>query len=154
MSMKPVPEGYTWLMPYLYVDGAAAAIDFYRSVFGATERMRFAAPGGKVGHAELQIGDSVLMLADESREMGALGPKMVGGTAMSIVIYVADVDTAVEQAVALGAKVLQPVENKFYGDRTGQIEDPFGHKWDVSTHIEDVPPDELARRAAEMMSGG
>ncbi|MEV6008062.1 VOC family protein [Streptomyces sp. NPDC051976] len=154
MATRPVPEGYPRLSPYLYVGGAAAAIDFYVAVFGATERMRFEAPGGKLGHAELELGDSVMMLADEFPEMGILGPKSVGGTPMSIMIYVDDVDAAVEQAVSLGATVIQPVENKFYGDRSGQIEDPFGHRWDVSTHVEDVPPDELARRAAEAMSGG
>ncbi|WP_175407585.1 VOC family protein [Streptomyces sp. TRM64462] len=153
MATKPIPEEYPRLTPYLYVDGAAAAIDFYTSVFGATERIRFPTPDGKLGHAELQIGNSVLMLADEFPEMGAVGPKKVGGSPLSIMVYVEDVDAAVERAVSLGAKVLQPVENKFYGDRSGQIEDPYGHRWDVSTHVEDIPPDEMARRAEEMMSG-
>ncbi len=154
MSTNPVPEGYPRLTPYLYVDGAAAAIDFYCAVFGATERVRFSAPGGRLGHAELEIGDSVLMLADEFPDMGVRGPKTIGGTAMSLMIYVDDVDAVVGKAASLGATVLREVENKFYGDRAGQIEDPFGHRWDVTTHIEDVPPDEMARRAAEAMSGG
>lgn len=150
MSVKPVPEGYPRLTPYLYVDGAAAAIDFYRAVFGAVERMRMAGPGGRIGHAELQIGDSVLMLADEHPEMDVLGPHRIGGSPLSIMVYLEDVDAAVERAVGLGAKVVRAVEDKFYGDRSGQIEDPYGHRWVLATHVEDVSPEEMARRAAEL----
>jgi PhnB protein len=147
---KPVPEGYHSATPYLIVDGAAKALDFYKRVFGATERMRMPGPGSKVGHAEISIGDSVIMLADEHPEMGARGPRAFGGAAVSLHLYVPDVDATVKTAVAAGAKLLRPVEDKFYGDRTGTIEDPFGHHWHVATHQEDVPPDEMARRAAAM----
>lgn len=150
--VKPVPEGYHSVTPYLIVDGGAQALDFYTRVFGAAERMRIATPGGKVGHAEIQIGDSVIMLADEHPEMGARAPGAFGGSPVSVMLYVADVDATVQAAVAAGAKVLQPVEDKFYGDRSGTIEDPFGHRWHVSTHIEDVPPDEMERRAAAAMA--
>jgi PhnB protein len=151
--VKPVPEGYPRVMPYLIVDGASAAIDFYCSVLGATERMRMPAPGDKVGHAELEIGDSVIMLADESPEMDARGPRSVGGTPVSLYVYVDDVDSVFERAVQAGAKPLQAVEDKFYGDRSGQFEDPFGHWWGVSTHVEDVPPDEMSKRMAAMSAG-
>jgi PhnB protein len=153
-KVKPVPDGYHSATPYLIVDGGAKALDFYKRVFGATERMRMPGPGGKVGHAELSIGDSVIMLADEHPEMGARGPRAFGGSAVSLVLYVTDVDATVKTAVAAGAKLLRPVEDKFYGDRSGTIEDPFGHHWHVSTHKEDVPPDELARRAAAMAKTG
>ncbi len=153
-KVKPVPDGYHSVTPYLIVDGAAKALDFYKRVFGATERMRMAGPGGKVGHAEISIGDSVIMLADEHPEMGARGPRAFGGSPVSVMLYVADVDATVKTAVAAGAKLLRPVEDKFYGDRSGSIEDPFGHHWHVSTHIEDVPPDEMARRAAAATKGG
>lgn len=152
-DVKPIPDGYPQVIPYLYVDGASAAIDFYRQVFGATERLRMPAPGGKVGHAELQLGDSVIMLADEFPDRGVRGPKAVGGTPTSIMVYVEDVDSTFERAVTLGAKPLRPVETQFYGDRLGQFEDPFGHQWAVATHVEDVSPEEMARRSAEMMSG-
>jgi PhnB protein len=151
---KPIPDGYPRVTPYLMIDGAGAAIDFYRSVLGATERMRMDAPGGKVGHAELQIGESVIMLADEFPDMGARGPKAIGGTPVSLHVYVEDVDDVFERAVAAGATTTRPVEDRFYGDRTGQFEDPFGHRWDVATRVEDVPPDEMAKRAAEAMSAG
>jgi PhnB protein len=153
-KVKPVPDGYHNLTPYLIVDGAAKALDFYQRAFGGRERMRMPGPGGKVGHAELTIGDSVIMLADEHPEMGARGPRAFGGAAVSLHLYVEDVDATVKTAVARGAKLLRPVEDKFYGDRTGTIEDPFGHHWHVSTHKEDVPPDEMARRAAAMARAG
>jgi PhnB protein len=153
-KVKPVPDGYHSATPYLIVDGAAKALDFYKQVFGATERMRMPGPGGKVGHAEIDIGDSVIMLADEHPEMGARGPRAFGGAAVSLHLYVPDVDATVKKAVAAGAKLLRPVEDKFYGDRMGTIEDPFGHHWHVSTHQEDVPPDEMARRAAAMAKPG
>jgi PhnB protein len=153
-KVKPVPEGYHNVTPYLIVNGAARALDFYKRVFGATERMRMAGPDGKVGHAEIGIGDSVIMLADEHPEMGARAPGAFGGAAVSIMLYVDDVDATVKTAVAHGAKVLRAIEDKFYGDRTGTIEDPFGHHWHVGTHKEDVPPDEMQRRAAAMAKSG
>ena len=151
---NPIPDGYPRVMPHLIVDDAAAAIDFYASVLGATERMRMPAPEDKVGHAELQVGDSVVMLADEFPGMDARGPKAVGGTPVTLYVYVEDVDSVFERAVQAGAKALRPVEDRFYGDRSGQFEDPFGHRWDVATHVEDVPPEEMAERAAAAMSGG
>jgi PhnB protein len=153
-KVKPVPDGYQRVTPYLIVDGAATALDFYARVFGATERMRMAGPGGKVGHAEISIGDSVIMLADEHPEMGARGPRAFGGSPVSVMLYVDDVDATVKTAVAAGAKLLRPVEDKFYGDRSGTIEDPFGHHWHVSTHTEDVPHEEIERRAAAMAKTG
>jgi PhnB protein len=150
-KVKPIPEGYHNVTPYLIVDGAAKAIDFYRKVFAATEKMRMAAPGGKVGHAELTIGDSMIMLADEHPEMDHRGPHAFKGAAVSLMVYVPDVDATVKTALASGAKVVRPVENQFYGDRMGTIEDPFGHRWYVATHVEDVPPEEMAKRAAAAM---
>jgi len=152
-SVKPIPDGYPQVTPYLCVEGAAAAIDYYSAVFGATERTRMPAPEGKVGNAELQIGDSVIMLADEFPEMNILSPKSIGGTPVSLSIYVEDVDGVVERAVGAGATALRPVRDEFYGDRTGQFEDPFGHRWSVSTHIEDVSEEEMAKRATEAMGG-
>jgi PhnB protein len=154
MAVQPIPEGYNTVTPYLAVDGAAKAIEFYTRVLGATERMRMPGPDGRVGHAELQIGDSVVMLADEFPDMGARSPKTIGGTPVSIMVYVEKVDDVFKQALESGATSLQPVEDKFYGDRSGMFEDPFGHQWTVSTHVEDVPPDEMAKRAAAFMSGG
>lgn len=150
-AVKPIPDGYRQVTPYLIVDGAARALDFYAKAFGAVERMRMAAPGGKVGHAEIQVGDSVVMLADEHPEMNARGPQAFGGSPVSIHLYVADVDATVKAAVAAGATMIRPVQNQFYGDRSGTLEDPFGHHWHVSTHVEDVPQEELARRAAAQM---
>jgi PhnB protein len=151
--VNPIPDGYPRVTPYLIVDGGNAAIDFYASVLGATERMRMSGPDGKVGHAEIEIGDSVIMLADEHPEMDALGPKTVGGTPVSIHVYVEDADGAFERAIEAGAKALRAVEDKFYGDRSGSFEDPFGHHWHVATHVEDVPPDEMAKRAADAAGG-
>jgi PhnB protein len=152
-NVKPIPDGYPQISPYLAVDGAADAIDFYTEVFGASERMRMPAPDDKIGHAELQLGDSLIMLADEFPDMGHRGPKSIGGTPVTINIYVDDVDDVFQRALKKGAKEIRPVENQFYGDRTGQLEDPFGHRWSIGTHVEDVPPDEMEKRAAEMMSG-
>jgi len=151
---KPIPDGYPRVTPYLCVDGADAAIAFYTKVLGATEKVRMGAPEGKIGHAELELGDSILMLADEHPEVGFLGPKTVGGTPVTISVYVEDVDAVYERAVAEGASAERPVENQFYGDRTGQFQDPFGHRWHVATHVEDVPPDEMQKRAAEAMAAG
>ena len=149
-----IPEGYPRVTPYLIVDGASAAIDFYTSVLGATERMRMSAPDDRVGHAELEIGDSVIMLADESPEMDARSPRTVGGTPVSLHVYVEDADSTFERAIGAGATALQQVEDKFYGDRSGSFEDPFGHRWHVATHVEDVPPGEMEKRAAAAMSAG
>ena len=150
-KVKPIPDGYPRVTPYLYIDGAAAAIDFYCSILGGTERMRMPAPDDKVGHAEIQFGDSIVMLADESPEMGALSPKTVGGTPMSLMIYVEDVDATVANAVEAGATITEAVGDKFYGDRTGTISDPFGHSWNIATHIEDVSPEDMEARMKEMM---
>lgn len=152
--VKPIPDGYPRVTPYLIVDGASAAIDFYTSVLGATERMRMAAPEDRVGHAELEVGGSLIMLADESPEMDARGPKAVGGTPVSLLVYVEDVDRVFDRAIEAGAKALRPVEDRFYGDRTGGFEDPFGHRWDVATHVEDVAPNEMEKRVAAAMSAG
>jgi PhnB protein len=152
-DVKPIPDGYPRVTPYLYVDGAADAIEFYGKVFGAKERMRMAGPDGKVGHAELELGDSVIMLADEHPEMDIRGPKSIGGSPMALSVYVEDVDAVFEAAVQAGANPLRPLENQFYGDRSGQFEDPFGHRWSVASHVEDVPPEEMERRAAEFASG-
>lgn len=149
MAVKPVPEGYPRVTPYLCVDGAAAAIDFYVSVLGANERMRMPAPGGKIGHAELELGNSIIMLADEFPDTGFRSPKAVGGTPVTLHVYVEDVDAVFADALARGATQLSPVKNEFYGDRSGQIEDPFGHRWNLSTHVEDVPPEEMEKRAKE-----
>ena len=154
MAVKPIPDGYPQVTPYLFVDGAEAAVDFYSSVFGATERMRMPGPGGKIGHAELQLGDSLLMVADEFPEMGGRSPRTVGGSPVIVSVYVEDVDAVFERAVQEGATVVRPVDDQFYGDRAGQFEDPFGHQWSVATHVEDVPPDEMERRVAQAMGGG
>ena len=149
---KPIPDEYPRLMPYLIVDGASEAIDFYTSILGATERMRMGAPGGRVGHAELQLGDAMIMLADENPDMDVRGPRSFGGTPVTLHVYVENADETFDQAVNAGAEALRPVEDRFYGDRSGQFEDPFGHRWDVSTHVEDVPPEEMAKRAKEAMA--
>ena len=146
MAVKPIPDGYHSVTPYLTVKGAARAIEFYAKAFGAKELFRMPAPGGTIGHAEIQIGDSRVMLADEN-EMGAKSPQTVGGTPVGLMLYVQDVDATVKRAVDAGAKLVRPVENQFYGDRSGGILDPFGHSWFVGTHVEDVPPEELERRA-------
>lgn len=148
-DVKPIPDEYPQVTPYLCVDGAGAAIEFYREVLGATERARLAGPDGKVAHAELQLGDSLIMLADEYPELGIRSPKALGGSPVTISVYVEDVDAAFDRALKAGAKALRPVEDQFYGDRIGQFEDPFGHRWSVATRIEDVTPEEMARRAAD-----
>ena len=151
MAVKPIPDGYPPVIPYLIIDGAAKAIDFYQDVFGATETVRMGGPDGKVGHAELKIGESLIMLADEFPDMGARGPRSIGGTPISIVVYVEDVDKVFAKALKQGATELDPVEDKFYGDRMGTFEDPFGHKWNVATHIEDISPEEMHKRSAKAM---
>jgi PhnB protein len=146
MPAKHVPEGYHSLTPYIICDGAAAALDYYKKAFGAEERMRFAGPGGKIMHAEITVAGSIIMLADEFPEMGAVSPKRLGGTPFGLCLYVPDCDKVFNQAVAAGGKAERPVVNQFYGDRSGTLVDPFGHKWTVSTHVEDVPPDEMKKR--------
>ena len=152
-GVNAIPEGYPRVMPYLSIDGAAAAIAFYGTVFGAVERMRMDAPGGKIGHAELEFGESVVMLADASPDMGARSPKEIGGTPVTVMVYVEDVDACFQRALDNGATEKMKVEDQFYGDRAGSFEDPFGHVWHVASHVEDVPEDEMARRAAAAMSG-
>jgi len=153
-KVKPIPDGYPQVTPYLVVDGADKAIEFYEKVLGTKERMRMGGPDGKVGHAELQLGDSLIMLADEFPDMGAQGPRSLGGSPVTISIYVEDVDEVFDKAVKAGAKSVRPVENQFYGDRVGQFEDPFGHRWSIATHVEDVSPEEMAKRAQAMGDGG
>ena len=153
MTVKHIPEGYPQVTPYLHVDGASAAIEFYATVFGATERMRMPEPDGRIGHAELQIGESLIMLSDEYPELGVRSPKALGGTSVTMSVYVEDVDGVFDRALQAGATVLRPIQDQFYGDRSGTLEDPFGHRWSVATHIEDVPPEELAARAAAATGG-
>jgi PhnB protein len=148
--VKPIPDNYPQVMPYLIVDGASEAIEFYRRVFDAGERVRMDGPDGKVGHAELQIGEAVIMLADENPGMDIVGPESVGGTPVTIHVYVEDADGTFARAVQAGAKSLRAVEDQFYGDRSGRFEDPYGHRWNVATHVEDLTEDEMLRRAAEV----
>jgi PhnB protein len=145
---KPIPKGYHTATPYLIIKGAAKAIEFYKKAFGAAEVMRMTQPDGRVGHAEIKIGDSLIMLADEFPEMGARSPQSLGGSPVSILLYVQDVDALTSQAITAGAKVVRPVKDQFYGDRSGSLEDPFGHQWHIATHVEDVPPEEMKKRAA------
>lgn len=149
-KVTPVAEGFHTATPYLITANAAKAIEFYKEVFGATELARLSTPDGKVGHAEIQIGDSRIMLADECPAWEALSPQTVGGSPVFIMLYLEDVDAVVSRAVAAGAKLFKPVADQFYGDRSGAITDPFGHKWTVATHIEDVSPEEMKRRASEL----
>jgi PhnB protein len=150
MAVKPIPEGYPRVSPYLVVDGAQKAIEFYTTVLGFTERMRMPGPDGRIGHAELQLGDSVLMLADEFPDADAKGPSAYGGSPVSLTVYVEDVDATFERAAEAGATVVWPLENKFYGDRAATFDDPFGHRWTINSHVEDVSPEEMGRRAAEI----
>ena len=152
-DVKPIPENYPQVTPYLCVDGAEDAIDFYENVLGAKERGRMDGPEGTIGHAELELGNSMIMLSDPFPGMNVRPPTEIGGTPVTISVYVEDVDSVFEAALEAGATEQRPVENQFYGDRTGQFEDPFGHRWSVATHVEDVPPDEMEKRAAEAMSG-
>jgi PhnB protein len=147
MAVKPIPDGYHAVTPYLIVKGAAAAIDFYKTAFGATEIMRMPQPDGRVGHAELQIGDSRVMLADEFPERGFVGPQTVGGTSVTLHLYVENVDKIASQTVAAGAKEIRPVQDQFYGDRSGTFQDPFGHVWNIATHKEDLTMEEIGKRA-------
>ena len=144
-----IPAGYHSVTPYIIVRNAAKALDWYKNVFGAQEEMRFPTPDGKIGHAEIKIGDSCIMLADEFPQMNAVSPETIGGTASALMIYVEDVDSAFKKAVANGAKVKQELQDKFYGDRNATIYDPFGHQWTIATHIEDVTPEEMQRRMSQ-----
>ena len=150
MAAKPIPDGYQSVIPYLIVSGAAKALDYYQKAFGAKERMRLLMPGGRIGHAEIEIGDCVVMLADEFPEMGVKSPTTIGGTPVGICIYVENVDAVFQRAIAVGGKQEKPLQNQFYGDRSGTVIDPFGHKWTVATHIEDVSEEEISRRMAAM----
>ena len=147
---KSPPEGYHSVTPYLIVDGADEAISFYKQAFGAVESMRLPGPGGKVGHAELRIGDSPLMIADEFPDMDIFGPKSIGGSTISLVVYVPDCDAVVERAVAAGASLKRAPADQFYGDRSGSVEDPFGHSWHIHTHLRTVSIAEMEKAAAEM----
>lgn len=149
MSVNPIPEGYHSVTPYLIVDDAAAALDFYARAFGAAEVMRMPM-GDRIGHAEIRIGDSHVMLADEFPERGHLGPRSRGGPTASLMIYLPDVDAAYARAVAAGATEIMPLEDQFYGDRSGTVADPFGHQWTLATHVEDVSPEEMGRRMEAM----
>ncbi len=150
MALKPIPEGYHSVTPYLIVKGAAKAIDYYKKAFGATELMRFPGPNNTIMHAEIKIGDSIVMLADEGEDSSHRSPQAVGGTPVSLMIYVPDVDKVFNQAVSQGAKATRAVEDQFYGDRSGNLIDPFGHVWTVSTHKEDVSGEEMQRRMAAL----
>lgn len=152
MATQAIPEGFSSLTPYLIVKGAARAIDFYREAFGATELFRMDMPGGRIGHAELQFGNVRVMLADEEPGMCALSPATLGGAGISLMLYVEDVDQAYPRAIAAGAVELRPLQDQFYGDRSGTVRDPFGHVWTLGTHVEDVPPEELRRRLDAMLS--
>jgi PhnB protein len=151
-TVNPIAPGYHSVTPYLFIKGAADAIEYYKKVFGAEERMRMPGPDGRVMHAELQIGDSTIMLADESPQMGARSPQTIGGTGSSLHIYVPNVDATTQKAVEAGAQLIRPVKDQFYGDRSGSIIDPFGHMWSIATHVEDVSPEEMQKRMANMSS--
>lgn len=147
MATKHIPDGYRTATPYLIMSDAARAIEFYKRAFGATELHRYDAPGGKIGHAEIKLGDSIIMLADEHPEMGYRSPRALGGTPVSLMLYIEDVDVQFKRAVDAGAKALRPVADQFYGDRSGTLEDPFGHVWTLSTHTEDLSEEEMMKRA-------
>jgi PhnB protein len=152
MAVKPIPEGYHTVTPYLAVDDAAEAIEYYKKAFGAKERVRMEAPGDKIGHAELEIGDSLVMLSDALPQFSTRPPKELGGTSVSVFMYVEDVDAVVKQAVDAGATVAMAIADQFWGDRFGSVRDPFGHLWSIATHVEDVPPQEMGERAKAAMA--
>lgn len=149
-TVKPIPDGYPRVMAYLALDGAADAIEFYKKIFGATERMRMPGPDGKLGHAEIQIGDSMVMLADTAPDIDFVDPRKLGGTPVVMTVYVTDTDAVHQAALAAGAKETSAPEDKFYGDRASQFDDPWGHRWNVMTHIEDVSPEEMHKRMDAM----
>lgn len=152
-QVRPIPEGYHSVTPYLIIKGAAKALDFYQRAFGAKEILRMPRPDGRIGHAEIRIGDSVVMLADEHPEINARSPESFGGSPVMIHLYVEDVDALFSQAVAAGAKVERPLADQFYGDRTGGVKDPFGYSWYIATHKEDVAPEEMQRRMGAASQG-
>jgi PhnB protein len=152
MTVKAIPDGYHSITPYLMMDGAARAIAFYQEAFGATELFRMADDKGRVGHAEIRIGDSVVMLADTQPGATCSSPPSLGGSTVGLMIYLEDVDTVFARALKAGGKSIRPLANQFYGDRSGTLEDPFGHVWTVATHVEDVPPEEIERRVAALKS--
>ena len=152
MATQPIPEGYHTATPYLVIDGAAEAIDYYKNAFGAKERMRMEAPGNRIGHAEIEIGDSLVMLSDAFPQSTTKAPTELGGTTAGVFLYVEDVDAVVKKAVDAGATVTMEVADQFWGDRFGSITDPFGHSWSIATHVEDVPPEEMAERAKTAMA--
>jgi len=151
MPVKPIPDGYHSVTPYLIVQGAAKAIEFYKKAFAAAELMRLNGPDGKIGHAEIRIGNSPVMLADEHPQMGFRSPQTLGGAGVTLMIYVEGVDAVFQRAIAAGAKEVQPLKNQFYGDRSGTLQDPFGHVWTVATHVEDIAPEEMRKRVEEAM---
>jgi PhnB protein len=151
MAVKPIPDGYRSVTPYLVVDDGAKALEFYKKAFGAKELMRLPGPDGKIAHAEIQIGDSIVMMADEAPARGARSAKSIGGSPIGLMVYVPDVDAQFKQAVAAGATVVMPVADQFYGDRNGTVSDPFGLKWTLGTHKEDVSPEEMKKRMQAMM---
>lgn len=153
-SVKPIPDGYHSLTPYLIIKGAADAMEYYKKAFGAVELFRMAGPDGKIGHAEMKIGDSPFMVADEHPEMGFVSPTTLGSSPVGLMIYVDDVDKIYPQAIAAGGKEMKALQDQFYGDRSGTLIDPFGHCWTVATHKEDVAPEELDRRAKAAHGGG
>lgn len=152
MAVKPIPDGYRSVTPYLTVDDAAAAIDYYKRAFGASERMRMEAPNGKVAHAELEIGDSLVMLSDPFPQSTSVPPKELGGTSAGVFLYVEDVDAVVNRAVDAGGTLTMEVVDQFWGDRFGAVTDPFGHSWSIATHVEDVPPEEMEERSRAAMA--
>jgi PhnB protein len=152
MAVQPIPEGYESISPSLAVDNATEAIEFYKKAFGATEKLRMDGPGGTIAHAELEIGNSILMLSDPFPQSDVRPPKEIGGTTVNIFMYVDDVDAAVQQAVDAGATITMPVDNRFWGDRFGTITDPYGHSWGLATHVEDVSPEEMEKRGQEFMA--
>jgi PhnB protein len=152
MAVQPVPEGYHTVTPYLAVDNATAAIDFYQRAFGAKERLRMPGPEGMIAHAELEIGDALVMLSDPFPQATARPPKELGGTSAGVFLYVGDVDALYKQAIDAGATSGAEPENMFWGDRFGSVTDPFGHSWQIATHVEDVPPEEMAKRSEEWMA--
>jgi len=154
MSVKPIPDGYHSVTPYLIIEGATKALDFYKRAFGAAELFRLDAPGGKIGHAEISIGNSRIMLADTCEESPTSDPQVLGGSSVGFYVYVEDVDVLFAQAIAAGAKAVKPVQDQFYGDRSGTLQDPFGHIWFLSTHKEDLAPEEINRRAEALFEQG
>ncbi len=152
-NVKPIPEGFHTVTPHLIIKGAAEAIDFYKKAFGAEEVCRMPGPGGVVMHAEIRIGDSTVMLADEFPDFGSVGPKTIGGSPVTVHLYVKDADAFYDKAVAAGAKATMPLADQFWGDRYGKLEDPFGHQWGIATHIEDLTPEEIEKRAAAAFGG-